>query len=116
MPTEILRPNAAGDYTNIAYQFPVESEHWDKVDEESPDDDTTYVYTPSAVQQKDAYGLQDTVIPGGSEINSVMAYLRIRGLAQPFLRLAGVETEGAKVGNESPNYGATIYAIAIDDT
>ncbi|GAI60973.1 unnamed protein product [marine sediment metagenome] len=116
MPTEILRPNAAGDYTNIAYQFPVESEHWDKVDEESPDDDTTYVYTPSAVQQKDAYGLQATAIPDGSTINSVMAYLRIRGLAQPFLRLAGVETEGAKVGNESPNYGGTIYAIAIDDT
>ena len=113
---ETLRPNAAGDYANIAYQLPVESEHWDKVDEESPDDDTTYVYTPSAVQQKDAYNLQDTAIPGGSIINSVQVYHRIRGLAQPFLRLAGVETEGAKVGNESPNYGATIYAIAIDDT
>jgi len=44
MATEILRPNAAGDETTIASQYPDSGAHWDKVDEETPDNDTTYVY------------------------------------------------------------------------
>ena len=40
MATEILRPNAAGDETNLYIQLPNEGEHWDKVDEVTPDENT----------------------------------------------------------------------------
>jgi len=113
--TEILRPNAAGDYTNIASQYPDSGAHWEKVDEATVDDDD-YVYTSSGTQEKDAYNLDSTAIPSGSTINSVTAFLRIRGLAQPFLRLSSTETEGTKVATESPSYGGTIMAVAMDDT
>jgi len=43
--TEILRPNAAGDVTNISSQNPASGEHCDKVDEVTADDWSTYVYT-----------------------------------------------------------------------
>jgi hypothetical protein len=35
--SETLRPNAAGDYTNLTYQDPDTGYHWDKVDEEAAD-------------------------------------------------------------------------------
>jgi hypothetical protein len=41
----VLRPNAAGDETNITYQGPSSGAHWDKVDEATADDFSTYVYT-----------------------------------------------------------------------
>jgi len=39
-----LRPNAAGDSTGFSTQYPDTGEHYDKVDDVSPDGDTTYVY------------------------------------------------------------------------
>jgi len=38
MPTETLRPNAAGTYTGIVHQTPATGAHWDKVDD-NPDPD-----------------------------------------------------------------------------
>ena len=43
--TENFRPNAAGDETTIWSQEPDSGEHWDKVDEETSDGDSTYVAT-----------------------------------------------------------------------
>jgi hypothetical protein len=43
-----IRPDGAGDETSITTQFPDELYHYDKVDEESSDEDTTYVYTTIA--------------------------------------------------------------------
>jgi len=43
--TTTLRPNAAGDETDITYQEPSSGAHWDKVNEEAADDFSTYVYT-----------------------------------------------------------------------
>jgi len=40
---ETLRPNAAGTYTELQYQYPAAGAHWDKVDEDTADDDNTYV-------------------------------------------------------------------------
>lgn len=102
MATETLRPNAAGDYTNITYQTPLTGSHWDKVDEEVADDVDTYVWAMSTAQLKDAYKLQNTAIPSSSVINSVTVYFRcllnygIR-FAQPFLRLGTDETAGTEV-------------------
>ena len=52
--TETLYPDGVGDYTNISSQSPGSGYHWDKVDEAVADDDTTYIYTNSLTQQKDA--------------------------------------------------------------
>ncbi len=41
--TETLRPNAAGDLTQLLSQYPSSGEHWDKVDEVTSDDDSTYI-------------------------------------------------------------------------
>lgn len=96
-----LRPNAAGDYTNIARQSPTSGEHWDKVDEEIADEDNTRIYTSSTSQQKDAYNLQNADIPAGSTIDSVRVYFRIKagyvGKGQPFLRLGTRETAGTEI-------------------
>jgi len=41
--TATLRPDAAGDLTEFTNQIPATGSHYDKVDEVSADDDTTYV-------------------------------------------------------------------------
>lgn len=75
--TEILRPNAAGDETNIPSQYPPSEEHWDKVDDETPDDWGTYVCTTGDAYKRDLYNLP---APSGSgTINKVTVYFRFSG-------------------------------------
>ena len=72
---ETLRPNAAGDLTQITYQFPASGAHWDKVDEEVADDNTTRVYidgTESVLT--DIYHLP--AHSGSGPITSVVIYVR----------------------------------------
>jgi hypothetical protein len=57
--TEIFRPDAAGDETLISDQYPPTGEHWDKVSEETPDADGTYVATNSSTWQEDLYSITD---------------------------------------------------------
>jgi len=98
MATEILRPNADGDYTNIA--SPVGA-HWSRVDEETPD--LTAVYTSNTMQEKDSYELEASSIPADATINSVTIYFASwtgnwsGAYIQPFLRLSGIETDGTEV-------------------
>lgn len=74
--TEILRPDAAGDVTDIAYQEPPsDGEHWDKVAEEAADDWNTYVYTDSKHYQVDLYNIADQAVGLGT-IDSVTVYFR----------------------------------------
>lgn len=104
-PVNIL-PNATGTYTNIA-SVSGAATHWQAVDDAvaSPDDDTTYVYNESAVQQKDAYNLETPAMSGTvQKINSVTVYFRAKnngaaneGKVQPFLRLGSNETTGTEV-------------------
>lgn len=74
--TQTLRPNAAGDLTDIANQFPNSDEHWDKVDEASADDDTTYVdnETVGLTTNHDIYNLED--FSGSGLITNVRVYVR----------------------------------------
>ena len=100
--TETLRPDAAGDETNIASQLPVSGEHWDKVSDETPDGDSTYVYTSSAAWQEDLYNIADHST-GASTINYVKVYMECRAEASPtqtsvyvHIKTNGVEYNGSE--------------------
>jgi hypothetical protein len=73
--TETLRPNGAGDETNIGDQYPTSGAHWDKVDEVTPDEASTYVGTYNSAYQRDLYNLADH-IEGAGTINFVKVYTR----------------------------------------
>jgi hypothetical protein len=60
VPTEILRPNGAGDETNLSRN--TGSNNWDMVDESSADGDSTYVYNDGTSFVYDSYALQDTAL------------------------------------------------------
>jgi len=100
--TEILRPNAAGDETNIASQIPASGEHWDKVDEETPDGDSTVVYTGSAGWQEDLYNIADhSTQTAAGTINYVKVYIVCRADSSPWqtnayvhIKTNGVEYNG----------------------
>jgi hypothetical protein len=74
MATEILRPDAAGDETNIGGQYPNSTYHWDKVDEVSADNGSTFVYSSNAAYIRDLYALP---APAGSGvIAKITVYVR----------------------------------------
>ena len=89
--TEILRPDGTGNYTQINWQYPDSTYHWDKVDEVSTDDDGTYIFTN--IPQYDAFTLGPSSVPSGKTIDSVYVHFRCRGdesgfgYAVPFLIL-----------------------------
>ena len=76
MATETLRPNAAGDLTQITSQYPDSGAHWDKVDEVVADDDTTYLYHYSESAKTDIYHLP--AHSGNGVISSVVIYNRAK--------------------------------------
>lgn len=74
--SEFLRPNAAGADTKIDYQYPGSGEHWDKVDEDTPDDWDTYVYTAlNSGFDYDYYNLQNDPVGIGT-ISGITVYFR----------------------------------------
>ncbi len=78
MASEILRPSAAGDLTQIDDQYPATGEHWDKVDDVTPDDDDTKVYNstfPSNTTRTDLYTIQNSSIGAGT-ITKIRIYAR----------------------------------------
>jgi hypothetical protein len=81
MATEILRPNAAGDETYILQQYPTSGAHWDKVDEESADEDGTYVEGIDNVFRRDLYNLP--AHSGSGTINFIKVYSRSRAGGTP---------------------------------
>ncbi len=71
-----IRPNGAGSETSISYQYPDSGSHYDKVDEETADDDSTYVWTPdTASWERDLYALEDTSQTG--DIEKIKVYWRV---------------------------------------
>lgn len=98
MATEILRPNAAGDETNLN---PNDTDNYAMVDEEIPDDDTTKVY--NAVEngyKRDLYNLP-AHSEGSGTINFIKIYFRckcgVAGLAKPSLKSNSTVTDGTEV-------------------
>ena len=103
MATEILRPNATGDETSITSQYPTGGEHWDKVDEEVADGNSTRVSTNSTSYQRDLYNLPASSIPGGATINFIKVYISARGnansaaYAKPSLKSNSTVTDGTEI-------------------
>ena len=77
--TEIFRPNAAGDETNISSQYPATGEHWDKVYEETSDGDSTYVASNNSTWEEDLYDITDhSTQTAAGTINYVKVYMVCR--------------------------------------
>ena len=97
--TETLRPDALGAETSIPYQHPDSTAHYDKVDEDSADNDTTYVYCGGTESYRDLYALPAHSVGSGT-INSVKVYVTCRrsasGVAycRPSLRSNTTVTDG----------------------
>jgi hypothetical protein len=106
--TETLRPDAAGDETSITSQQPSSTFHWDKVDEVSADDSTTFVYTSSASYLRDLFNFPAHSIGSGA-ISSVTIYFRIEGVtgtgyAKPSQKSNTTVTDGTEVSQGSTSW------------
>jgi len=80
--TETLRPNADGDETEVSEQEPATGAHWDKVDDVTSDDDTTYIATNSYLWEEDLYNIPDHSTGSGS-INYVKVYAVAKSMQDP---------------------------------
>ncbi len=66
MSTLTLRPNAAGDETEITYQAPNSTYHWDKVDEAVADEALTNIGILATSYKRDLFGLPDSGLTVGT--------------------------------------------------
>jgi hypothetical protein len=91
---ETLRPDAAGDETAVLSQSPFSGAHYDKVDDVTPDDSNTYIYTGSTSYQRDLYGLPDHTAAG--TINGVTVWFRFYspGFYHTTYARASIKTNG----------------------
>jgi len=74
MPTETLRPNAAGDETSINFQYPSTGAHWEKVDEVVADDYTTFISATGSAFVRDLYNLPAS--SGAGAISKITVFFR----------------------------------------
>jgi len=103
MPTEILRPNAAGDECSISDEGTTACpNHWQDVDDESADDATTEIKDGSGSYKRDLYNL--TASSGSGTINFIKVYFRIHknydyenGAAKPSIKSNSTITDGSAV-------------------
>jgi hypothetical protein len=108
---DIIRPNAAGDETAIPVQYPAADSHYDKVDEATADDDTTYVENDTDDEKRDLYNLAAAPYTSGT-INSVTVHCRLKqtatGIAQGYGK-PSVRTGGASYDGTQTNLSGTGY-------
>ena len=84
-PQETLRPESEG--SKIEWSSSTEATHYEAVDEETPDEDVSYIRTDpnSEVWQEDLFGLPDTAIGVSDTINWLRVYSRARSEAAAHL-------------------------------
>ncbi len=94
MPTEILRPNAAGDETSLSISgsSPAPT-NWQSVDEVVADDSVTYIYGTGL----DLYNLPAHI--GSGTINSVKVYARFYQSSGSQRARIKIKTGGAEYDN-----------------
>jgi len=105
-PQETLRPNSD---VSIAWTYSTEPTHYEAVDEEVADEDTSYIETDpdSKTPQIDIFGLPDTAIPPGATINFVRVYNRTRRTAT-----AAIGSSFTVLRTYGTDYYGTIYTPA----
>lgn len=111
MATLTLRPNAAGDATQYMAQSPANgvADHWDKVDEVIPDEDSTYLYILTG-SYWDLFNIPDHTTETDT-IVSVKVTIRCRNYsadgscyARPIIKTGGTEYK-----NATPNRPTTTW-------
>lgn len=110
--TENFRPTANGDEIDIETQFPALGEHWDKVDEETSDDDTTYIQTDSNNWMEDLFNITDhSTQTAGGTINYVKVYIvaRVTVNSTQTNAYVHIKTNGTEYNGPSENL-TTSYA------
>jgi len=120
MATEILRPNAAGDETSIALQEPSSGAHWDKVDEATPDENSTTVLTTSGTYARDLYNLPAHSVGSGT-INSITIYFRISNTrsgvyayAKPSQKSGTTVTDGTQQAQAGTSFGTKSQTYTVN--
>jgi len=109
----IFRPIGIGDETDVKYQYPATGEHWDKVDEASSDNDSTYVYTPSAGWEEDLYDTANhSTQTAGGDIQYVEVFMVSRATlsAEQVSAYVHIKTNGVEYNGTSENL-TTSYAL-----
>lgn len=113
MSTVTIRPNAVGDETAIASQYPASTYHWDKVDEEVSDGYTTYVYEGTYYAwHRDLYNLQSPGISSGT-INSVTIHAMMIGTRAEGSNMHVSQKSGSTVTDGSDQ---AVYTSWIDSS
>lgn len=103
--TIIYRPDAAGDETDIADQFPAAGNHWDKVDEAISDNDTSYLSTEDKNWQEDLFNIPDhSTQTAGGDINHANVYMvsRVEEVQDP-AAYVHIKTNGTEYNGASEN-------------
>jgi len=98
--TETLRPNAAGDETNLGFEYPTDEVHYTLVDEAEADEATTYVQQSTGTgYARDLYGLP--LSSGVGTINFIKVYFRTyttgAATVRPVIKSSGIVTEGTAI-------------------
>jgi len=83
MATVTLRPNADGFLTEWSVYPSTPTTHYDKVDEETPDEDSTYIYITAI--GKDYWNIEDPGVAG--VISNVRVYVRARKTTATLTRI-----------------------------
>ena len=109
MVIEILRPTGDGDATELV-RYPFSGNYYDKVNEETHDGNTTYLYTNSSTYKRCNF-----VLPGGTgegRINSVAvkAYCRSTSSLFPGYVHLSIETHSTVYESVAKSVGTT-YAL-----
>jgi len=100
--TATLRPTGGGYYHEYQSQYPASGEFWDKVDEVSADDSTTYITPPYTGPWFETFTLTSNPFSAGDSIISVEVFFRIvrsggtstTNYVAPVLRLGTTDVVG----------------------
>ncbi len=83
-----IYPDSAGEYAEWGAEVPTGVEHWDCCNEDSPDDEDTYVQTTTQSWRNEAYSMED--IADSGNISWVRIYIRAKHAdiagPQPYIR------------------------------
>jgi len=95
--TLILRPTGPGSETAIDTQYPVSGAHWEKVDEATTDDDSTFIENKNGepyTHQRDLFALQNHTTTSGI-IDKVAITVRTMNCAPGDVIHVACKTHGA---------------------